>query len=296
MKIFYLNKEKKPDTRYHNRYSQFRMLEVPKGYSLGQMRSPELRLIFVIKGKIFINWQREELSTQMISGGEIIFVPQYVDGKAWILEDSTFIVLSCNIPHPLAHKRATEYLFSNSKVVKPPKDKFVYSLPITPNVSLFLRLLEVYIKRKDGVRECDILRYIHQTKEEELYSLFQMEYDSDTLISFLAPGMSTNLHFHSLVLSNYKTCRTIKELAQKCGYDRVRFNALFKECFNATPYRWLNEQTKKLVEDDLKQGDLKIKDIMHNYNFSSFSHFTSFCYRNFGIAPSVLRKKARSEI
>ena len=41
----------------------------------------------------------------------------------------------------------------------------------------------------------------------------------------------------------------------------------------------------------LKKSTLPIKQIMLDYHFKTFSHFTTYCKRNIGATPNEIRKK-----
>jgi AraC-like DNA-binding protein len=89
-----------------------------------------------------------------------------------------------------------------------------------------------------------------------------------------------------------KACRTAKELAVLCGYNDTVFTQLFKKNFHGdTPYQWLQKQTSYEIEFKLKKSTLPIKQIMLDYHFKTFSHFTTYCKRNIGATPNEIRKK-----
>jgi AraC family transcriptional regulator len=86
--------------------------------------------------------------------------------------------------------------------------------------------------------------------------------------------------------------RTDKELAVLCGYNDTVFTQLFKKNFHGdTPYQWLQKQTSYEIEFKLKKSTLPIKQIMLDYHFKTFSHFTTYCKRNIGATPNEIRKK-----
>ena len=93
-------------------------------------------------------------------------------------------------------------------------------------------------------------------------------------------------------MTHYKACRTAKELAVLCGYNDTVFTQLFKKNFHGdTPYQWLQKQTSYEIEFKLKKSTLPIKQIMLDYHFKTFSHFTTYCKRNIGATPNEIRKK-----
>lgn len=93
-------------------------------------------------------------------------------------------------------------------------------------------------------------------------------------------------------MTHYKSCRTAKDLAVLCGYNDTMFNLLFKKCFSGeTPYRWLQKRTSHEIKLKLIENILPVKQIMLEYHFKTFSHFTTFCKRNIGDTPNEIRRK-----
>ena len=58
-----------------------------------------------------------------------------------------------------------------------------------------------------------------------------------------------------------------------------------------TYIEWLQKQTSYEIEFKLKESTLPIKQIMLDYHFKTFSHFTTYCKRNIGATPNEIRKK-----
>ena len=93
-------------------------------------------------------------------------------------------------------------------------------------------------------------------------------------------------------MTHYKACRTAKELAILCGYNDLIFHTVIqKKLHGDTPYQWLQKQTSYEIEFKLKESTLPIKQIMLDYHFKTFSHFTTYCKRNIGATPNEIRKK-----
>ena len=150
----------------------------------------------------------------------------------------------------------------------------------------YLHSLVDYMKMNVEIQE------LHQAKECELFSLFKICYSKQQLIQIFRDALSKDVQFFVSVMKHYKTCRTAKELAMACGYNMLVFNQLFKICFHgSTPYQWLQKQTSSEIEYKLKKTRQPIKEIMLEYHFKTFSHFTAYCKRNIGNAPNEVRRR-----
>ena len=150
----------------------------------------------------------------------------------------------------------------------------------------YLDLLVDYMKNGTEIPD------LHRAKEYELFSLFKICYSKNEIASIFRDALSNDLQFFVSVMTHYKACRTAKELAVLCGYNDTVFTQLFKKNFHGdTPYQWLQKQTSYEIEFKLKKSTLPIKQIMLDYHFKTFSHFTTYCKRNIGATPNEIRKK-----
>lgn len=68
--------------------------------------------------------------------------------------------------------------------------------------------------------------------------------------------------------------------------------SVFKKCFaSETSYRWLQMRTSDEIDFMLRNTSVSIKEIMLDYHFKTFSHFTTYCKRNLGATPNEIRQK-----
>lgn len=83
---------------------------------------------------------------------------------------------------------------------------------------------------------------------------------------------------------------TGEELARRCNMSNTAFRAHFKETFGTTVSHWLRERKKERIMHSLLHTDLPISKISERYGFRNDSTFSEYCRRNFGSAPSEIRK------
>ena len=84
---------------------------------------------------------------------------------------------------------------------------------------------------------------------------------------------------------------TGEELAKRCHMSNTTFRAHFKETFGTTVSNWLRERKKSRIMDMLHSTDMPISRISERNGFRNESTFSEYCRRNFGSAPSEIRKK-----
>lgn len=213
---------------------------------------------------------------------ELFFVSRLHHCKVKAMDDVLLAVHACNMVAPYFHRRVIAYLKEISMEEVDPLE----TLPITPLMRSYLDSLLDYMEH--GKVNADL----HYAKEYELFSLFRMCYSKQEIASIFRDALSSDLQFFVAVMTHYKTCRTAKELATLCGYSESVFNQLFKKCFaGETPYRWLQMRTSDEIDFMLRNTSVSIKEIMLDYHFKTFSHFTTYCKRNLGATPNEIRQK-----
>ena len=265
------------------KFSQFRCLYIGKSEIIQDLNSRhEFLICFVLKGSLCFCKSQTDSIPQLVTQNEFFFISRCHKCNIRAIDDSQIIIYACNIIAPHFHSRIIE----NMEEVSIHDIKPIEVLPIHPLIVSYLKLLVEYMKIKTEIPD------LHHAKEYELFSLIKINYSKKQIVSIFRDALSKELQFYVAVMEHYKVCRTAKELAEACGYNINFFNQLFKSNFGGnTPYQWLQKQTSSEIEYKLKESDQSIKEIMLEYHFKTFSHFTTYCKRNIGDTPNEIRKK-----
>lgn len=152
---------------------------------------------------------------------------------------------------------------------------------------LKLALATIYRYYNDGLKCSDMM----EAKLKEVFFVLSGYYKPEVLGELLAPLLRKEVDFKEFVMMNHYRAKSVQELAELRGMDLRKFNKLFKETFNVPPYTWMLEQKADLIEERLSDPTVPFKDIMDEFRFSSPSHFTVFCRRQFNRTPSQHRKE-----
>lgn len=156
---------------------------------------------------------------------------------------------------------------------------------------LQLALSTIHRYFADGLRCCEVM----EAKLKEIFFVFAGYYKPEILGELLAPLLRKEVDFKEFVMMNHYRAKSVQELAELRGMDLRKFNKLFKETFNAPPYTWMLDQKADLIEERLADLTVSFKDIMEEFRFSSPSHFTVFCRRQFNRTPSQHRRELVKE-
>ncbi|ADV44160.1 AraC family transcriptional regulator [Bacteroides helcogenes] len=270
-----------------SRFSQFRYFCIDEGEIVQDLnKNHEFQVCFILKGSLCVFRDQMESMPLMVMPNELFFISSLNKCKIRAMNDVQLVIHASNIVAPYLHSRIVEYL----QDITIEEAKPIEVLPIHPLLHSYLELLVDYMKNGTAIPD------LHRAKEYELFSLFRICYNKYEIASIFRDTLSKNLQFFVSVMTHYKTCRTAKELANLCGYNEPVFTQLFKKYFHGlTPYQWLQKQTSYEIEFKLRENVLSIKQIMLEYHFKTFSHFTTYCKRNIGATPNEIRKNGSTD-
>lgn len=159
------------------------------------------------------------------------------------------------------------------------------TIEIYEPLELALGTIHRYVS--DGLKCSQIM----DAKLSEIFFVLSGYYRPETLGEFLAPLLRREVDFKEFVMMNHFRAKSVQDLADMRGLELRKFNKLFKETFNEPPYAWMLDQKAEMIEERLADPTVSFKEIMEEFHFSSPSHFTVFCKRQFNMTPSQCRKE-----
>ena len=110
------------------------------------------------------------------------------------------------------------------------------SLEIRDRLCRFFELLECYLK--GGADRI----HFHEIKLKELFWNIRFYYSRQELANFFYMIIGRSQDFKNKVLNNYKSCRTVKELASACDISLSAFKRQFSAEFGEAPAEWIQKQ------------------------------------------------------
>jgi len=234
-------------------------------------------LIFTTEGSVNLYYDDVEL---LLAPNTIAFVPlpNIFDIKA--ITESTLIINYFNKPIELCEKltfeRLANFIDENDNNYK--------TLPI---IDIINKYLESLVSVLDSGARC---KHFFAIKHQELIFLLRFYYPKEQLAQFLAPIISKDINFKTIVLKNHLKANNVKHLAELCHYSIPVFNREFLKNFNEPPLRWLNKRRCEHIKARLKDKSIPFSHIIDDFGFSSAAHFTVFCKKHFGRAPRDIRR------
>lgn len=175
------------------------------------------------------------------------------------------------------------YSISNLKAHAPVEMTFI-TLDIKEPLQMCLD--SVKYLAADKLRCKDILAM----KLKEIFFLISAYYEPDDIGRLLAPLLQREVDFKEFVIHNFLRVSTVQELADLRGQSLRQFKKDFQEAFNTPPYTWMLQEKAKFIDERLSDPTVQFSEIIEDFGFSSPSHFTVFCRRQFNMTPTQRRK------
>lgn len=237
-------------------------------------------ILFVLKGKLHFFCQGYDF---LLPAGTMTFFHRGSFIKIQALEEADVVMALFEGNVQACHKFSLQDL---SKV-RASIEYQMKPLEIRDRLQKYLELMVSYL---DDKASCILF---HEIKLKELFWLFRFYYTKRELASFFYMIISDAQDFRNKVLANYKRYRTVKELAEGCGYSLSAFKRHFMNEFGEAAGEWLQKQLVGEIKYKLRDTALSLGEIAYELDFSSLSQFSKYCRRCLGTSPTVLRKQLR---
>lgn len=233
-------------------------------------------LVLQLEGEMHINWG--EHKDVVIKAGEMYILPHGAEISGYIVGDVGCVVVK------IKRGLTARELVALREIKKHEEfDKYEFKPMIMhpPMVNLAESVRNYLI---NGVT----CFHLHEAKYAELYVILHWYYslaENAQLFYVITGGES---EFRNFILDNYKINTPINELVVKANMSRSTFNRKFKEAFNTTPTKWIDELTRQAIVNKASEPNVSVKDVMYELNIDNPSHFTQLCKRLCGVVPSEL--------
>ena len=116
-----------------------------------------------------------------------------------------------------------------------------------------------------------------------------MNYSKYDLYAFFYMAISMDSKLLDYVYKNWRNALTVSEMANKFNMSNKAFSSRFYKLFGKTPLRWIIDEKSRIIYNEIKNTEKLFKYIAIEFNFSSESHFTNFCKKEFGKTPTEIR-------
>lgn len=281
MNIFYHQEHAKCSEYLSEIRLGFRYIEIEAGTAFSVDEKREKHLFFFLEGSAKVGYN--EFPEKVFSVGEMIFLPKSADCYGMAITKCCFIVHIYDAPVKLCDRVGLDSIIGYAEHIQ----YEFKSLPICPTLQSYLLLLKSYLA--DGIN----CLHLHEIKQKELFLVLRAHYSKRDLALLFYPILGKALDFRSKVMTHHMDVKTVRELARLCGYSEGHFHELFVAEFGMPPYKWMQKQKAKHIIGRLAQGEISIKEIADEFNFSSQNHFNKYCKVQFGESAACVRQKMK---
>lgn len=246
-------------------------------------------VFFIIDGLIQVS--HEDGFKRILSNNHLLFVPSGAQINILSLERSNLLRFTINDfmklcdEHTIISFTQSINTFVSNSPNKLPENIGVlpYGIPCQHFLQSVLFFIDDNIRCPSWqdliIKEFLLLLRMHYS-EKDLYSFFYMAISMDSLLL-------------DYVYKNWRNVLTVSEMANNFNMSNKAFSSRFNKLFGKTPLRWIIDEKSRIIYEEIKNTEKSFKYIAIEFHFSSESHFTNFCKKEFGKTPTEIRNVAR---
>lgn len=238
-------------------------------------------LLFIMDGTIEI--QSDEFDYRIYKHDTMALFSNDSKLRGKAITDSKIILLYFDKHVNICDKLILETLYTQFPIQE---NKYL-GLPVREGIKRVLESINFYL---DNKLKC---MHLHNLKLQELFFNFRGFYTKEEVIHFFSPILNHTVNFKDFVIANYQRVKTVEELSNLYGCSLRSFNRKFKEHFDDSPYNWMLKQRAKHVKAQLLTPGIEFSEIIKEFKFSSASHFSTYCRKQFGVTPRDIRKRVQ---
>lgn len=259
--------------------ARLEILKVPAGEKI--IRDlVDNEIVFVVDGIFTVSYGKDAHID--VPKGKILFYPPGSHVEATVVEDAHLIICRVRGLVQLCECLPLDQLYREFGAKR--GDHF-HMLDINKRIYNYVEQFVECVN--DGLRCASYF----STKMKELLFLLRAYYTKEDLAAFFAPVMGKDSQFMNLMYQNYRSVKSVQELADLSLYSPSGFKKQFSKVFGTSASEWLSDQKATLIFQDLNHSSLTIKELADKYDFSSVSSFSNFCLNKFGKPPGKIRPK-----
>lgn len=245
--------------------------------------SPEAgHILFILEGEIKIEDAKE---THICGTNRMVLLGYNHRYLIIALTTVTMLTLSFTTHYHVCANINAERVWNTMKTLN-------YKFNTLEMVDPMLDFVKSVISYLDNKIYCD---YLHESKAVEIFIIYRFFYTPDELALFFYPVLYKDISFDTLVRTNYNQAKTVKELADLCGYSLSKFKKIFARHFGIAPYQWMQQKKISKIKASLLDKTIPIKVIAYEFGFVDQSHLNTFCKKYLNATPLQIRNNTENQ-
>jgi len=156
----------------------------------------------------------------------------------------------------------------------------------TPTDALSLYLIDKIVYAKDSEKMNSIISE-HRAIEYLIHRFSLLEHVDEN--EFTSEEIEIAHHAKQIILQNYKTPPTIKELAHLCSTNDFKLKKYFKKVHKTTIYGYVQKLRLEKANLLLREKLLSVGEIATEVGYKHQGHFSSIFFKTYGVYPKDLK-------
>ncbi|MDR1518492.1 MAG: AraC family transcriptional regulator [Dysgonamonadaceae bacterium] len=243
--------------------------------------SPLCQMVFVAEGELeYTFFLQPCLRTE---GGSFFTVPRKISINIRFLRPTTLIIYSFRLDIDFC-PRLHENVFS---IKASPYRQNV----VLPANALLLKEMEVICT---AIKKDFLCTKFLRDQLACIFTTMCAFYPSDLVKQFFAPLTNHSFReiaddlFRSSILQAQNKVFSVQELADLTNLNIVTFRRKFQRIFQMNPKKWIIENRKQMILDELRLNTKTLDEIAARLNFSKRTELHRFCQIHFGQTPQAI--------
>ena len=239
-------------------------------------------LSYVISGKK--DWTALE-GTLKTKEGDAVFLKKGVfNTKQYYEEDY------CTLLFFISEDFIRRFMKTYRKTLKVKKehlnDKQIYALDVQDSLkSLFMSVFNYMTQTNEIPKELVEMKF-----NELLYNIILNPKNRKLTNFFLSLEQVDKTDLNTVMMKNFYSDLSLEEFARLSGRSLSTFKRDFKNYYNQTPGKWLNNKRLEYAKTLLENSELNINDICWECGFKNTSHFNRSFKEKYKLPPNQFRK------
>jgi AraC-like DNA-binding protein len=261
--------------------------EIRAGEEIGNRGLPLHFLFFVLDGAMEVSCNQFE--NRRFQANEMVFLLRSSSVKVRTLKNVKLYVMYFDKLLSLCDRQLFEADLPYAK-------KFAYDFRPVAIPAPVRRFLEQILYFQHRKVDC---RHFNALKQDECFLLLRYFCSREEIIALFSPligGGGGSMDFRNKVLESYTKVEGggVTKLAGLVGMGRKTFDKRFREEFNTSPAKWMQQETAKRLRLYLSESGVTISDAMDKFHFNSPGHFNRFCHHYFQSPPGAIVREAKA--
>lgn len=239
-------------------------------------------LSYVISGRK--DWTALEGTLQTKEGDAVFLKKGVFNTKQYYEEDY------CTLLFFISEDFIRRFMKTYRKTLKVKKEhlneKQIYALDVQDSLkSLFMSVFNYMTQINEIPKELVEMKF-----NELLYNIILNPKNQKLTNFFLSLEQVDKTDLNTVMMKNFYSDLSLEEFARLSGRSLSTFKRDFRNYYNQTPGKWLNNKRLEYARTLLENSELNINDICWECGFKNTSHFNRSFKEKYKLPPNQFRK------